>query len=175
MPDDHGSNHLPALTSDMSPTPCSHKGLTSRNLALGTSRNFVSFIKYFFNYERKSPEPCGFGLLLGHPLFRSVGTGCDGSGTWIRTKINRFRVCCPAIRRSRSVVSEVLSFAQYFRTKRRDTVPAVIPERSEPDERFTLICERSDGTRRNRDPGIKRVIKRVAPDWCKQRRARARV
>ncbi len=101
MPDDHGSNHLPALTSDMSPTPCSHKGLTSRNLALGTSRNFVSFIKYFFNYERKSPEPCGFGLLLGHPLFRSVGTGCYGSGTWIRTMIHGFKGRCPAIRRSR--------------------------------------------------------------------------
>ena len=41
-------------------------------------------------------------VFVGHTLFRSVGTGRDGFGTWIRTTIKGFRVPRPAIRRSRS-------------------------------------------------------------------------
>ena len=66
--------------------------------------------------KRKSPEPCGFGLLLGHYLSRSVGTGCDGSETWIRTMIHGFKGRCPAFRRSRKARTLCQTFSLLPRT-----------------------------------------------------------
>ena len=52
-------------------------------------------------------EKTGFNPLSAETIVRSSSQGC---GTWIRTKINGFRVRCPTIRRSRKVISKLLFY-----------------------------------------------------------------